>query len=130
MIEIVQGKSMLDWAGDKLAAKLSHPAHAIGLAVDGTPKAAFVFTCQTPHDIEISAVVDGCALPRRFLKMLLEYAWVDCGLSRISATTESNGVVTALMRFGFKIEGIKTDAYGEGRDGVLLGLIKGRSILE
>lgn len=130
MIEIVQGKPVLQWASKLLKSKMSEPSHAIGLAQNGDKKAAFIFTCQTPHDVEVSAVVDGIALPRRFLRFLLDYCWQDLGLSRISATTENTDVVNALRRFGFAVEGIKRDAYGFGRDGVILGLTKGGSILE
>jgi hypothetical protein len=131
MFEIKQGPDVLAYVGDKLKAKYSEPSHAIGLITDGEFTAAFVFTGATPHDIEVSAVIEqGHAVPRRFFKFLTEYCFEQLGLSRVSATTEQENVAQSLERFGFVREGLKRHAYGKNRHGMIYGLYPGEELVK
>jgi hypothetical protein len=131
MFEIRQGAGVLAYVGDRLKAKYSEPSHAIGLMTDGRFTAAFVFTGATPHDIEVSAVMEpGHFVPRRFFKFLTEYCFEQLGLSRVSATTEQENVAQSLLRFGFVFEGVKRHAYGKDRDGMIYGLYPGEELVK
>jgi hypothetical protein len=131
MFEIRQGADVMTYVGDKLKAKYSEPAHAIGLMTDGVFTAAFVFTSATAHDIEVSAVMEpGHTVPRRFFRFLTEYCFEQLGLSRISATTEQGSVARSLERFGFVLEGVKRHAYGKDCDGMIYGLYPGEELVK
>lgn len=120
----------MDWIGGKLNHALSYPSHAIALSFCDKIIAAFLFTCATPHDIEVSAVIEPKSrVPRRFYKFLSDYCFTQLNLARITATTSQETVATRLERFGFIREGFKMHVYGVDKHGIVLGLYKGKGLV-
>lgn len=122
---------LLPWLSAKLGKPVLDPAQAIGLLIDGSPRAVFVFNCFTGDDAELSAAIEpGTALTPAFLRRIVRYAFDELKVARISFTTENHAVVALVQRFGGVREGVKRHAFGRGRDGVLLGLYPEKAILK
>lgn len=122
---IVFGERVALWVAERCGFEhVTTEFAAIGVERDGQIISGGLFTGYDGWDISLTVASEPGRLTRGFMRALGHYAFVQATCRRVSFVTERPGVVTVLMRLGARIEGVKRDAFGPGRDGVMLGLLK------
>ena len=121
---IVSGEAVAAYVAARIGKDIVEPYTALGVMDGGRVVAGVVFNGWTGPDIEITVANEPGRLTRGFLRRLARYAWDEAGAARVSITTESARVVDLAIRLGGTVEGIKRDAFGLGRDAVMLGILK------
>jgi RimJ/RimL family protein N-acetyltransferase len=121
---IVIGDRALEYVSHKLNYQPFGPVAAIGVERHGRVMAGAVFAFYTGTDIEITIAAEPRYFTRGFMRAMAHYVFEQAGCIRASFMTELPNVVTVLGKAGASIEGVKRDAYGPGRNGVMLGLLK------
>lgn len=100
------------------------PFSCLGTERDGPVIAGAVFNCWSPNDVQLSIAAEPGALTRHFLRRVGERVTVVLGCTRATIETEQPHVIDIALRLGGKIEAIKRNAYGKGRDGTVIGILK------
>ena len=101
------------------------PFTCLGVERNGQIVAGVVFNCfQFGRDISATVAGEPGAFGLMFAREVGRYVFERLGCARISITTEQPAVIALAGRLGAKIEGAKRDLFGDGRDGVLLGICK------
>lgn len=121
---IVIGERALGYVSDKLDYHPFGPVTAIGIERNGRVVAGAVFAFYTGTDVEITIAAEPRHFTRGFMRAIAHYVFEQSGCIRASFMTEIPHVVTVSVKAGAAIEGVKRNAYGPGRDGVMLGLLK------
>jgi RimJ/RimL family protein N-acetyltransferase len=121
---IVIGERALGYVSAKLDYHPFGPVTAIGIERDGRIVAGAAFAFYTGTDIEITIAAEPRYFTRGFMRAMAHYVYQQSGCIRASFMTELPHVVTVLRKAGATIEGVKRNAYGPGRDGVMLGLLR------
>lgn len=122
MREIVSDQRIADYVREKTGIRLTGPYTMLGIIQDGVIVGGMVFNCFSGNDLHITLA--GKVFTRIFIRRVALYVFGELGCLRVSLTTEQPKVIELAKRFGAKIEGIKRDQFGKGRDGVMLGLLK------
>jgi RimJ/RimL family protein N-acetyltransferase len=121
---IVTGKRVAQYVGDKGGTVFQQPYEAIGFERRGAIVAGAVFNNWTGPDCHVSVALEPGGVTRGFLAACSRYAFEQMGCCRVSITTEQRHVVDLALRVGGQIEGLKRDAFGPGRDGWHIGILK------
>lgn len=122
---IITDDRVARFVGERCGTIIYPPFTCMGIERDGAIIGGAVFNCFTGHDVEMTVAGEAVAFTRRFYRAVRHYVFNQMGCLRVSATTESNQVVELALRLGFKVEGVKRDHFGAGRDGVVLGILQG-----
>lgn len=129
MIEVITDDKhrVAKWAKPKLEGNVQWANfQAFGFERHGDLVGAVVFTEYTGNDIHVSVVTtDPCWWHRRYIKLLYEYVFDQCGCIRISAlVNESNRKSIKLLRgLGSKEEG-RLRSYFNPKDGIVFGQLR------
>lgn len=121
---IVHDERVAEFVGERIGSKIVPPYTAIGVETDGKIIAGAVFNCFTGPDIEMTVAGEARAFTRGFYRLVYRYVFDQLGCIRLSATTENADVVRLAERLGGRVEGMKRDLFGKGRDGFLVGFLK------
>ncbi len=121
---IVSGNVVADYVADRLGSAIYPPFTALGLERRGKIVAGIVFNCWTGPDAQLSIAAEPGCITKRFLRRVGAYLTNELGCIRATIETEHPHVVEMALRMGGKIEGVKRDLYGEGRDGTVIGVLK------
>lgn len=121
---IVSDSRVSAFVAERLGVKLCEPFTALGVERHGRIVAGIVFNCWTGPDAQLSIAADRGCITKRFLRRVGIYLTNELGCIRATIETEQPHVVDMAVRMGGKIEGVKRDLYGEGRDGVVIGVLK------
>jgi RimJ/RimL family protein N-acetyltransferase len=124
MKRIVEGEAAARWIAERLGKAFVPPYTAIAVERDGEMLGTVLFNNFTGPDIEISVAGSPQAWTPAFMHRLAHYVWIENGCLRASMTTESTKVGTLARRMGARLEGIKRNAFGPGRDGYCYGLLR------
>lgn len=100
------------------------PHAALGIFQDGRVTVGFLFNHYSGRDVSLTlAIAHPRALTKTFLTRCGHYAFHELNCARITMLTEQPAVVRIAQRCGAEIEGIKREAFGPGRDAIMLGLL-------
>jgi RimJ/RimL family protein N-acetyltransferase len=105
--------------------KFVPPFTCAGVEVGGDVIGGAVFNVFTGQDIHMSAAGEPRAWSRRFLRAIGIYVFRQLGCARITVITEQPAVAALAERLGGKIEGVKRDHFGQGRDAIMIGILAG-----
>lgn len=120
---IVTDNRVARFVGERIGSVIYPPFTAIGIERDGEIVAGAVFNCFTGHDVEIT--VAGTGWTRAFFRAVASYVFDQLGCVRLQLTTESEDTARLAERLGGVREGILRDKFGAGRDGIVLGILRG-----
>ena len=121
---IVSDERVAAFVGERLGAAIYPPFTALGVERRGKIVAGIVFNCWTGPDAQLSIAADRGCITKPFLRRVGKYLTDELGCIRATIETEQPHVIDMAIRMGGKIEGVKRDLYGEGRDGVVIGVLK------
>lgn len=110
------------FVADRCGTSFCPPFTVMGIERDGAIVAGVLFNGFTRHDIEVTAA--GGPFSRGFIRAVGAYVFAQLGCLRISITTEQQKVIDYAQRLGAQTEGRKRNHFGEGRDGIVLGILR------
>lgn len=119
---IVQGEHVARFVAGQLGITLAPPYTTLGIERDGEVIAGVILHCfEGPN---IHATVAGKGWTRAFFRAFGDYVYRQLGCIRITFTTEQEPVARLAERLGGKREGLMRSQFGEGRDGILIGILR------
>lgn len=74
----------------------------------------------------VHVTIAGTGWTAGFVKAVGEYVFDQLGCLRMTVTTEQERVADYALRLGGEVEGRMKDYYGEGRDAILVGILRPR----
>jgi RimJ/RimL family protein N-acetyltransferase len=98
------------------------PFTCMGLERNGEVVAGVVFNCFTWADIQVT--VAGHGFTRAFIRAVGRYVFEQLGCLRMSIVTEQPDVMDYAKRLGAQTEGRIRNHFGQGRDGIALGILR------
>lgn len=119
---IVQGEHVARFVAGKLGANICPPYTTLGIEKDGELIAGAIIHCFEGPNVHVT--VAGKQWSRSFLKAIGEYVYNQLGCIRVTITTEQEHVARLAERLGGKREGVMRSQYGEGRDGIIVGILR------
>lgn len=121
---IVSGPQVAEYVGQKVGAKVIEPFETLGIEQGGRVVAGVVFNVWTGPDVQMTIAAEPGALSRGFLRRVGRYVTHEMGCIRGTIETEQAHVADIALRMGGRVEGVKRDLFGEGRDGTVIGILK------
>lgn len=102
-------------------------AVGIGIEIDGELKAGVVYDAYSGTDMNMHVVVESIrAVNRKTLKAVFEFPFITCNCQRVTGLVPSSNL--AAQRFdehlGFVLEGRKRNAFKNGDDELVYGMLK------
>jgi hypothetical protein len=119
---IVTDERVAKFVGERCETIIYPPFTAMGIERNGEITAGVVFNCYSGNDIAVT--VAGDRFNREFIAAVGRYVFEQIGCLRLSITTERPKVIEIAERLGAKIEGVKRNHFGEGRDATILGILR------
>lgn len=123
MIEIRTDAGLAEWFSQQAGGAVSAAnAQFFGLVVNGEVRAVFALGRFIGADAELGVVtLPGTRWPRAFLNLIFDYAFRQCGLSRLTLHAKDERAARLMERAGAIREGgWKRDFYGPGRDALAM----------
>ena len=121
---IVSDSRVAAFVSERIGCELVEPYTALGLEAGGRIVAGVVFNCWTGPDAQLTIAGERGALSRSFLRRVGDYLTRELGCIRATIETEQAHVARMAVRMGGKVEGVKRNLYGPGRDGTVIGILK------
>lgn len=123
-MRIVTGRASVSWVSKRLGVRFA--LDAVGFALtdaNGTIVGGAVFDRYSGPDIEAHVVGSGF-WPRAFLRRLGQYAFDECGVTRVTLHTRSDNAraIRVLDKLATR-EGVKRRGYGDA-DTMIYGILK------
>lgn len=122
MIRYVGDQRVARFVSNQLGIRISPPYQVLGTEKDGRIVNGVLLCCNTGFDIEVNAAGHGWS--RGFIREVGRHVFETLGCIRMSITTEQPNVVRYAERLGGRVEGMKADFYGHGRDAFLIGILR------
>ena len=119
---IVTDERVSVFIGDKLGIGVFPPWTAMGIEKDGEIVAGILFNCFEGADVHVTAC--GSGFRKNFLQNVGDYVYNQLGCARMTFKTEKEYVAKLAEKLGGKREGILRNHFGEGRDAILIGVLK------
>jgi hypothetical protein len=118
---IVTDERVARYVGERCGAIIYPPFTCMGVERNCEITAGVVFNCFTGNDVSVT--VAGERFTRGFICAVGRYVFTQMGCLRMSITTEQPKVIEIAQRLGAKVEGLKRNHFGKGRDGTILGIL-------
>jgi hypothetical protein len=99
------------------------PFTAMGVERGGEIIAGAIFRNFIGPDCDVMVVGNLEAFTPGFVRSIGRYVFDQLGCCRLSMTTDQDRVIELAQRLGAKIEGVKRDGFGPGRNATLLGVL-------
>ena len=119
---IVSDERVARFVSQRLGASFCPPYVTMGIERDGEIVAGVLFNQFEGPNVHVTVAGSGWSLP--FLRAVGVYVFDQLGCLRMTLTTEQDAVVRYALRLGGEVEGRMRDYYGEGRDGVIVGVLR------
>jgi hypothetical protein len=110
------------FVSERLGVSICPPFTCMGIERDGEIVAGVIFHCFEGPAVHVT--VAGTGWTPGFIRAVGEYVYGQLGCLRMTVTTEQETVATLAERFGGKREGVLRDQFGEGRDAIVVGILK------
>lgn len=120
---IVTDERIAEFVGKELGFGVFPPWTAMGIEKDGQIIGGVLLNCFEGKDLHVS--VAGRGFGKNFLQSVGEYVYNQLGCTRMTVQTEHDSIVRLAQRLGGQIEGRLRDHFGEGRDAVIIGILRG-----
>lgn len=119
---IVSGEPVARFVSQRVGFGLCPPYTAMGIERDGGIAGGVIFNQFENSNVHVT--VAGKYWTRAFLRAAGEYAFGQLGCLRVTITTEQSSVIALAQKLGGQIEGRMRNHFGEGRDGIIVGILK------
>lgn len=119
---IVTDERVAEFLGRELGFGVFPPWTAMGIEKDGEIIGGALFNCFEGKDVHVTAA--GKGFGKYFLESVGDYVYNQLGCARMTIQTEQDSIVKLAERFGGQREGVLRDHFGEGRDAVIVGILK------
>ena len=119
---IVTDERVARFVSARLGFALCPPYTCVGTERHGEIINGVILTGFEPHDVQVT--VAGKGWTRGFLEAFGAYVYDQLGVARITFLTEQTGVVRLARKLGGEVEGRMRDHFGEGRDAIIIGVLK------
>lgn len=113
---------MARFVSQALGVSITPPYTTMGLERGGVLVGGVIFHCFEGANVHFTAAGKGWT--RAFLEAVGDYVFRQLGCLRMTATTEQESVARLAQRLGGKVEGVMRDQFGEGRDGIVVGILR------
>lgn len=108
---------------ERLGVALCPPYSLMGLERDGEIIAGVLFNQFEGANVHVS--IAGTGWTRGFIEAVGRYVFEQLGCLRMTVTTEQEAVMKYACRLGGQVEGQMRDHFGEGRDAIIVGILRG-----
>ena len=119
---IVTGEHVARFVSQRIGVALCPPYTTLGLERDGLLVGGVVLNCWEGADIHLSAA--GSHWTPGFMRAVGQYIFGQLGCLRFTMETEQPEVAEYAKRLGGVVEGRLRDHFGEGRDAIIIGVLK------
>lgn len=121
---IVTDSRVALYVGQRNEQRIEPPFTAMGVDRNGAIVAGAIFRNFNGPDCDVMVVGDVDAFSPLFVRSIGRYVFEQLGCCRLSMTTDQPRVVELALRLGAKVEGLKRDGFGPGKDATLLGVLR------
>lgn len=119
---IVTGEHVAQFVSQRIGVALCPPYTTLGLERDGLLVGGCIFNCWEGADVHVTAA--GSHWTPGFLRSIGEYVFEQMGCLRFTMETEKPEVAEYAKRLGGVVEGRLRNHFGEGRDAIIIGVLK------
>ena len=119
---ITTGEHVAQFVSQRIGVALCPPYTTLGLERDGLLVGGCIFNCWEGTDVHITAA--GTGWTRGFLRAVGDYVFRQLGCLRFTMETEKPEVAEYAKRLGGVVEGRLRDHFGEGRDAIIIGVLR------
>lgn len=119
---IVADQRVARFVSERLGVSLCPPFTCMGLERAGAIVAGVVFNQFEGPNVHVTLAGSGWS--RAFIREVGLYVFDRLGCGRMTVTTEQEAVAGYALRLGGRVEGRMRDYYGEGREGILVGILR------
>lgn len=121
---IVTDRRVSLYVGQRNEQPIEPPFTAMGVERNGAIVAGAIFRNFNGPDCDVMVVGGVAAFSPLFIRSIGRYVFGKIGCCRLSMATDQPRVVELALRLGAKVEGLKRDGFGPGRDVTLLGVLR------
>ena len=122
IVKIVDDERVARFVGERVGRVIVPPFTVMGIERDGEIVAGVIFNHYEVTDVHVT--IAGHGWTRGFLAEVGHYVFGALRCERITVVTEQPEVVRIAERLGGEIEGLMRNHFGQGRDGIVLGILK------
>ena len=121
-MKIVDDERVARFVGERVGRVIVPPFTVMGIERNGEIVAGVIFNHYEVTDVHVT--IAGHGWTRGFLAEVGHYVFGALRCERITVVTEQPEVVRIAERLGGEIEGLMRSHFGQGRDGIVLGILK------
>lgn len=121
---IVTDNRVALYVGQRNGQVVIPPFTAMGIEIGGEIAGGAIFRNFNGPDCDVLVVGNVEAFTPSFVRAIGRYVFNQLGCCRLSMTTDQPRVVELAQRLGAKVEGLKRDGFGPGKDATLLGVLR------
>lgn len=120
---IVADERVAEFIGARCGFTPCPPYTVMGIERGGEIACGLLFNCFEGVNIHVTAAGSGWG--RDFLAEVGRYVFEQLGCLRMTFVTEQERVARLVEQIGGKREGVMRDHFGTGRDGIIIGVLRG-----
>lgn len=120
-MNIVSDDRVPRFVSEKVGQGFVPPFTCMGIERDGEIIAGVLFNCFEGKDVHVT--IAGSGWTKGFLADVGQYVFGALKCERITVQTEQPKIVRIAERLGGKVEGLKRNHFGAGRDAYIVGIL-------